>query len=66
MVSTPRRFSEPSHASRTCFLLPLNDILPSAITMPHLVAMVNLSRWPLMAWPAVHIDEGSSRQCTHR
>jgi hypothetical protein len=30
--------------------------------MPHLVAMVNFSRWPLMALPAMHIDEAMHAQ----
>jgi hypothetical protein len=54
MVSIPRRCSEASHASRTCFRLPSNDIWPSLMTMPHLVAMVNFSRCPLMALPAMY------------
>jgi hypothetical protein len=54
-VSIPRRFSEPSQDSRTCFLLPIHDILPFFTMMPHLVAMVNFSRWPLMALPATHV-----------
>ena len=44
-----KRWSDASHAARTCAREPSNAIAPSRKTMPHLVATVNCSRRPAIA-----------------